>query len=80
MQYFISVVQEIGAGISSSLLLFVLTLIFFYAARPAGMFWTYVQKSKPLSMVFNFVISVLRGTPLSCSWSLSFLARTMYLA
>ena len=28
MQYFISVVQEIGAGISSSLLLFVLTLIF----------------------------------------------------
>ena len=63
MQYFISVVQEIGAGISSSLLLFVLTLIF---SMPLGVLVCFgrMSKIKPLSMVFNFVISVLRGTPL----------------
>ena len=63
MQYFISVVQEIGAGISSSLLLFVLTLIF---SLPLGLLVCFgrMSKIKPLSMVFNFVISVLRGTPL----------------
>lgn len=63
MQYFISVVQEIGAGISSSLLLFVLTLIF---SMPLGLLVCFGRMSKirPLSMVFNFVISVLRGTPL----------------
>lgn len=62
MQYFISVVQEIGAGISSSLLLFVLTLIF---SMPLGLLVCFgrMSKIKPLSMVFNFVISVLRGTP-----------------
>ena len=63
MQYFISVVKEIGAGISSSLLLFVLTLIF---SMPLGLLVCFgrMSKIKPLSMVFNFVISVLRGTPL----------------
>ena len=63
MQYFISVVQEIGAGISSSLLLFVLTLIF---SMPLGLLVCFgrMSKIKPLSMVFNFVISGLRGTPL----------------
>ena len=63
MQYFISDVQEIGAGISSSLLLFVLTLIF---SMPLGLLVCFgrMSKIKPLSMVFNFVISVLRGTPL----------------
>ena len=63
MQYFISVVQEIGAGISSSLLLFVLTLIF---SMPLGLLVCFgrMSKIKPLSLVFNFVISVLRGTPL----------------
>ena len=63
MQYFISVVQEIGAGISSSLLLFVLTLI---CSMPLGLLVCFgrMSKIKPLSMVFNFVISVLRGTPL----------------
>ena len=63
MQYFISVVQEIGAGISSSLLLFVLTLIF---SMPLGLLVCFgrMSKIKPLSMVFNFVISILRGTPL----------------
>ena len=63
MQYFISVVQEIGAGISSSLLLFVLTLIF---SMPLGLLVCFgrMSKIKPLSMVVNFVISVLRGTPL----------------
>lgn len=63
MQYFISVVQEIGAGISSSLLLFVLTLIF---SMPLGLLVCFgrMSKIKPLSMVFNFAISVLRGTPL----------------
>ena len=63
MQYFISVVQEIGAGISSSLLLFVLTLIY---SMPLGLLVCLgrMSKIKPLSMVFNFVISVLRGTPL----------------
>ncbi|MDD7626198.1 MAG: amino acid ABC transporter permease [Butyricicoccus sp.] len=63
MQYFISVVQEIGVGISSSLLLFVLTLIF---SMPLGLLVCFgrMSKIKPLSMVFNFVISVLRGTPL----------------
>lgn len=63
MQYFISVVQEIGAGISSSLLLFVLTLIF---SMPLGLLVCFgrMSKIKPLSMVFSFIISVLRGTPL----------------
>ncbi len=63
MQYFISVVQEIGAGISSSLLLFVLTLIF---SMPLGLLVCFgrMSKIKPVSMVFNFIISVLRGTPL----------------
>lgn len=63
MQYFISVVQEISAGISSSLLLFVLTLIF---SMPLGLLVCFgrMSKIKPLSMVFNFIISVLRGTPL----------------
>ncbi|WP_432617068.1 amino acid ABC transporter permease [Butyricicoccus sp.] len=63
MQYFISVVQEISAGISSSLLLFVLTLIF---SMPLGLLVCFgrMSKIKPLSMVFGFIISVLRGTPL----------------
>lgn len=63
MQYFISAVQEIGAGISSSLLLFVLTLIF---SMPLGLLVCFgrMSKIKPVSMVFNFIISVLRGTPL----------------
>lgn len=63
MQYFISVVQEIGAGISSSLLLFVLTLIF---SMPLGLLVCFgrMSKIKPVSLVFNFIISVLRGTPL----------------
>ena len=63
MPYFISVVQEIGAGISSSLLLFVLTLIFSMLLGLLVCFGR-MSKIKPLSMVFNFVISVLRGTPL----------------
>ncbi len=63
MQYFISVVQEIGAGISSSLLLFVLTLIYSMQLCLLVCFGR-MSKIKPLSMVFNFVISVLRGTPL----------------
>ena len=63
MQYFISFVQVIGSCISSSLLLFVLTLIF---SMPLGLLVCFGRMSKitPLSMVFNFVISVLRGTPL----------------
>ena len=43
MQYFISVVQEIGAGISSSLLLFVLTLIF---SMPLGLLVCFGRMSK----------------------------------
>ena len=71
MQYFISVVQEIGAGISSSLLLFVLTLIF---SMPLGLLVCFgrMSKIKPLSMVFNFVISVLRGTPLMLQLGVGF--------
>ena len=63
MQYFVSVVQQIGHGISASLLLFVLTLVF---SMPLGLLVCFGRMSKfrPLSAVAGFVISVLRGTPL----------------
>lgn len=63
MQYFISVVEQIGSGITASLLLFALTLIF---SMPLGLLVCFGRMSKfrPLSAVTGFVISVLRGTPL----------------
>lgn len=63
MQYFVSVVEQIGHGISASLLLFTLTLIF---SMPLGLLICFGRMSKfrPLAAVSGFVISVLRGTPL----------------
>lgn len=63
MQYFVSVFEQIGHGISASLLLFTLTLIF---SMPLGLLVCFGRMSKfrPLSAVSGFVISVLRGTPL----------------
>ena len=57
MQYFVSVVQQIGHGISASLLLFVLTLVF---SMPLGLLVCFGRMSKfrPLSAVAGFVISV----------------------
>lgn len=43
MQYFISVVQEIGSRYFFLAAAVCPDIDFFYAARPAGMFWTYVQ-------------------------------------
>ncbi|MCD8357191.1 MAG: amino acid ABC transporter permease [Clostridia bacterium] len=63
MQYFISVVQQIGSGITASLLLFILTLVF---SMPLGLLVCFGRMSKfrPLSAVTSFIISILRGTPL----------------
>lgn len=63
MQYIIFVVEEIGKGISASLLLFFLTLIF---SMPLGLVVCFGRMSKfrPLAVVSGFIISVLRGTPL----------------
>lgn len=63
MSYILSVVGQIAPGIGASLLLFVLTLIF---SMPLGLVICFGRMSKfrPLSMVVNFIISVLRGTPL----------------
>lgn len=63
MQYFISVVQQIGSGITASLLLFILTLVF---SMPLGLLVCFGRMSKfrPVSAVTGFIISVLRGTPL----------------
>ena len=63
MSYILSVVGQIAPGIGASLVLFVLTLIF---SMPLGLVICFGRMSKfrPLSMVVNFIISVLRGTPL----------------
>lgn len=63
MEYFISVVEQIGSGITASLLLFFLTLIF---SMPLGLLVCFGRMSKfrPLSAVTGFIISILRGTPL----------------
>ena len=63
MSYILSVVGQIAPGIGASLILFVLTLIF---SMPLGLVICFGRMSKfrPLSMVVNFIISVLRGTPL----------------
>lgn len=63
MQYIISVVGQIASGISASLLLFVLTLIF---SMPLGLLVCFgrMSKCRPLSAVTGFIISILRGTPL----------------
>ncbi len=63
MDYILSVVQQIGAGIGASLLLFILTLIF---SMPLGLLICFGRMSKlrPVSVIFEFIISVLRGTPL----------------
>lgn len=63
MTYLISVIEQIGAGIGASLLLFVLTLIF---SMPLGLLVCFgrMSKIKPVSSVTGFIISVLRGTPL----------------
>lgn len=63
MSYILSVVGQIAPGIGASLILFALTLIF---SMPLGLVICFGRMSKfrPLSMVVNFIISVLRGTPL----------------
>lgn len=63
VQYFAYVVQQIAAGLGGSLMLFVLTLVF---SMPLGLIVCFgrMSKFKPLSIVVNFIISVLRGTPL----------------
>ena len=63
MDYILSVIQQIGSGIGASLLLFVLTLIF---SMPLGLLICFGRMSKlrPVSIIFEFIISVLRGTPL----------------
>ncbi|MCI6832245.1 MAG: amino acid ABC transporter permease [Clostridiales bacterium] len=63
MSYILSVVGQIAPGIGASLILFVLTLIF---SMPLGLVICFGRMSRfrPLSMVVNFIISVLRGTPL----------------
>ena len=63
MSYILSVVGQIAPGIGASLILFVLTLIF---SMPLGLVICFGRMSRfrPLYMVVNFIISVLRGTPL----------------
>ena len=63
MQYILSVLEQIGGGITASLLLFVLTLVF---SMPLGLLVCFGRMSRfrPISLLASFVISVLRGTPL----------------
>lgn len=63
MQYILSVLEQIGSGITASLLLFALTLLF---SMPLGLLVCFGRMSRfrPLSWLAGFVISVLRGTPL----------------
>ena len=63
MEYFFTVLGQIGDGIWHSLILFFLTLIF---SMPLGLLvcWGRMSKFKPLALVTEFFISVLRGTPL----------------
>lgn len=63
MEYLLSVLEQIRGGVWNSLVLFVLTLVF---SMPLGLLVCFgrMSKYKPVSMVFGFLISVLRGTPL----------------
>lgn len=63
MEYIFSVLEEIRGGIWHSLVLFFLTLIF---SMPLGLLVCFgrMSKCKPLALVTEFIISVLRGTPL----------------
>lgn len=63
MDYIFSVFTEIQSGIWKSLVLFVLTLVF---SMPLGLLVCFgrMSKCKPVAWLFEFIISVLRGTPL----------------
>lgn len=63
MTYILNVLDQIKSGIWASLLLFTLTLIF---SLPLGLLFCFgrMSKFKPLSLFMEFIISILRGTPL----------------
>lgn len=60
---FSTMLYQMGAGMTKSLLIFVLTLIF---SMPLGMLVTFgrMSKNKILKNIVKFYISVVRGTPL----------------
>ena len=63
MAQFLNVTQKLLEGFSSSLFLFILTLLF---ALPLGLLVTFCTTSRfaPLRIIFKFFVWVLRGTPL----------------
>ena len=63
MAQFLNVTQKLLEGFSSSLFLFILTLLF---ALPLGLLVTFCTTSRfaPLRFVMKFFVWVLRGTPL----------------
>ena len=60
---FSTMLYQMGAGMTKSLLIFVLTIIF---SMPLGMIVTFgrMSKNKMLKNIVKFYISVVRGTPL----------------
>lgn len=65
---FMSIVQQLADGMSASLLIFVLTLLF---SMPLGLIIAFgrmntwgIGKFKPLQLLAKMYISILRGTPL----------------
>ena len=63
MEQFISITLELLNGLASSVFLFILTLLF---SLPLGLIICFatMSKFKPLSLLSQFVVLVLRGTPL----------------
>ena len=58
-----TIIQQLGSGFLTTLLIFSLTIIF---SMPLGLLVSFgrMSKFKPLQLVIKFIISVLRGTPL----------------
>ena len=58
-----TIIQQLGSGLLTTLLIFSLTIIF---SMPLGLLVSFgrMSKFKPLQLVIKFIISVLRGTPL----------------
>lgn len=63
MEYFMSIVTQIGSGFRTTLFIFFFTLLF---SMPLGIVFALARMSrfKPLNLFMRVCISVLRGTPL----------------
>lgn len=68
--------QQLTTGFGQTLLIFFLTLLF---SLPLGMvvYFGRVSRFKPLSWIVKAYISIMRGTPLSCSCCCGILDRSI---